>query len=385
MRDWSSISKEWASITPPNQGGERVIRTKSKSKAKPLFGPGSAAAESGGESDGFSMRRAIIFGLLAQPAFYVVSGGFRSVPKLEGDAPLLIDDGDAVTSPALELALLEAMEEGSPNNALAANLVERLEANGGVQLPAAAGNGRWVIPWVGGWERLWTSRPQDASFLGGPSRSSFSATSGGRQSTFEQVGARNFVYGPGEGGINVEYLHSTPDGSVNDIVLTRPGSVTNLGGNLFSLDFKAPLLEYEVRGPEEQMLEERRRLKEGIASYGPNAMLQEKLVTGKPLEGGTVQGSPVENLLLKTTYLSERMWIVRDARDESQVAAFTRTETRSVMDRRGLVADGQLKPPDDEGIRYGKLLFGESLQDYAGWEAKEDKERGRMARKLLSN
>ena len=28
---------------------------------------------------------------------------------------------------------------------------------------------------------------------------------------------------------------------------------------------------------------------------------------------------------------------------------------------------GQLKPPDDDGIRFGKLLFGETLSDYAGW------------------
>ena len=48
-----------------------------------------------------------------------------------------------------------------------------------------------------------------------------------------------------------------------------------------------------------------------------------------------------------------------------QVAVFQRTATRSVMDRRGLVADGQLKPPDDEQVRYGKLLFGETLQEYA--------------------
>ena len=45
-----------------------------------------------------------------------------------------------------------------------------------------------------------------------------------------------------------------------------------------------------------------------------------------------------------------------------------RTETRSVLDRRGLVATGQLNPPKDETIRYGRLLFGETLSDYAGWD-----------------
>ena len=68
------------------------------------------------------------------------------------------------------------------------------------------------------------------------------------------------------------------------------------------------------------------------------------------------------------------MWIVRDP--DGRAMAFQRTDTRSVMDRRGLVADGQLKPPSDEGIRYGRLLFGENLSDYQGWEAKTAAEQG---------
>lgn len=68
------------------------------------------------------------------------------------------------------------------------------------------------------------------------------------------------------------------------------------------------------------------------------------------------------------------MWVVRDL--DGRAAAFQRTETRSVMDRRGLVADGQMKPPTDDGVRYGKLLFGENLSDYQGWEAKTEAEQG---------
>ena len=69
--------------------------------------------------------------------------------------------------------------------------------------------------------------------------------------------------------------------------------------------------------------------------------------------------------------LSERLWILRDARDPNKVSVFQRTETQSVMDRRGLIADKQLKPSNDEATRYGKLLFGETLQDYSGWDDKE--------------
>ena len=45
-----------------------------------------------------------------------------------------------------------------------------------------------------------------------------------------------------------------------------------------------------------------------------------------------------------------------------------------MADRRGLVADGQLKPPDDDSIRFGRLLFGETLSDYNGWESDQKKD-----------
>lgn len=66
--------------------------------------------------------------------------------------------------------------------------------------------------------------------------------------------------------------------------------------------------------------------------------------------------------------MPRRLWVLRD--EALRLCIFQRTETRSVMDRRGLVAEGQLKPPADETIRYGRLLFGESQQDYQGWEDK---------------
>ena len=38
-----------------------------------------------------------------------------------------------------------------------------------------------------------------------------------------------------------------------------------------------------------------------------------------------------------------------------------------------LLLPPSLNPIEDESIRYGRLLFGESLQDYAGWEAGQNK------------
>ena len=269
-------------------------------------------------------------------------------------ASTLYDEGDAVTAPGLEIQMLEKMEElplNSPTrDPIFASLTEQLEARGGSQIFASAGQGRWVLPWVGGWERIWTNIPE-GNYLGGPGRTSFSR----RGVSLDQISARNFIYGPGEGGITIEYLHAVGGDSSAPIkvLLSRPGTVTNLGENVFQLDFDQPMNEYEVVTNKET---------------GQDRLLNPD---GKPLsDAGGERGGPTNQLLVRTTYLSEKMWILRDAKNTDNVAVFQRTDTRSVTDRRGLVADGQLKPPDDETIRYGRLLFGETLSDYSGWDAK---------------
>ena len=80
---------------------------------------------------------------------------------------------------------------------------------------------------------------------GGPGKRSFDK----RGVSLDLLSARNYVYGPGANGITIEYLHSFQgDGSAPiKFLLTRPGSVTNLGDNIFQLDFATPMDEYEVR------------------------------------------------------------------------------------------------------------------------------------------
>lgn len=355
---------------PPNLGGERVIRAKKKPAAS-----SSAAAE--GEGDGgFSTRRVLLLGLLAQPVFYLGAqqfqgGGGGMLPAKKGKEKVdSYFDGDAVTSPLLEIQLLELLEEQAPSparDAKAAAIVAQMEERGGTAIFASNGQGRWVMPWVGGWERVW-SDVDDMSFLGGPSKASF----GKRGVTLDQIGHRHFVYGPGEGGIVTEYLHSyksDKDAPVK-FLLTRPGTVTNLGENVFQLDFATPLDEYEVYYDKARGVD---RLANCVETKGPDGALTGLLQCSPLTDGGAERGAPVSQLLVKTSYLSSRMWIVRDARDERQCAVFQRSETRSVMDRRGLIADGQLKPSDDESIRYGRLLFGETQQEYSGWDEKQAK------------
>jgi hypothetical protein len=134
------------------------------------------------------------------------------------------------------------------------------------------------------------------------------------------------------------------------LLLTRPGYVSNLGDNTFQLAFKGPLDEYEV-------------------VFNPK-MNQDGLRTGEKLPGGSIASQAADDLFLRTTYLSERLWIIRDIRDPSIVSVFERTNTYSVFDRRGLVMEKQLKPSDNEQVRYGALLFGDTKEDYQGWAEK---------------
>ena len=81
--------------------------------------------------------------------------------------------------------------------------VTELEERGGSQLESSSGFGRWVLPWVGGWQRLWTNSA-DASFLGGPAADKFGF--------YKEISHRQFVYGPGDGGAVEEYLFECPGG-----------------------------------------------------------------------------------------------------------------------------------------------------------------------------
>jgi len=336
-----------------NQGGERVVRDGKKKKPP-----------RGDDDEPDFDRRLLVVGLMAQPAFFagasMLRGRSQSAAPSKGSLAAQGEvnmDGDAVTSPLLELQMIDVMENtpgarpgdaNTPQYAQMMALLPQLEERGGSQLAAASMTGRWILPWVGGWERLWTSQA-DASTLGGPKELEFTGP-GGR--TYTQVSARQFVYGPGEGGIICEFLHESP-GVDAKLLLTRPGVVTNLGENVFQLDFPQPLQEYEVKTN---------------STTGAEA-----LVSGVQLSGGAERAPPLNNQFQRTTYLSERFWVLRDATDDKRISVYQRTYARSVLDRRGLVMEGQLKPSADESIRYGRLLFGDTADEYKGWEEKAQK------------
>ena len=324
---------------PPNMGGQRVIKKQVKSNRE-------ARASTGGDATSEIARRGFLglAGLSAAAYFSVISGSDRGAEE-EAD-PF----GDAVTAPTLELDLDELLDVSktagiSPPDAQVLALIQQLEETGGPQFSASILQGKWVLPWVGGWERTWTSQG-DSSLFGGPVRTTVGR---GGANQLLLAGVRHFIYGPGAGGITIEYLYSAAS-SATKVLLARQGVVSNLGGNFFQLDFPSKLDGYEVAQEFERDF-------------------LTPLPTLPPGEGGP----PIMGVTLQTTYLSSSLWILRNYNPEGyekvpqQICVFRRTETRSVLDRRGLVADGQLKPPDDDGVRFGKLLFGETMSDYAGW------------------
>lgn len=330
-----------------NTNGERVVR---KKKKKPKKAAGEEEPFGSGVFD--SDERRLLLGLLGTGGILqVVLNVFvkpnqprrRDAESETRDASAL--EGDAVTRPAIEEQLEDVvLGRIASDSSTVGKLVSVLESQGGPSLMASSRRGRWAVPWIGGWQRLATSET-DASFLGGPSKMSVKG--------LEQISCRHFIYGPGEGGIVVEYLYAPAGETIESapsstkLLLSRSGTLENLGENTFEIDFKEPLQAFQIDTDER-----------GVDFLR---------VAAKDSGAGANTATPK----LQTTYLSATMWIVREG---EKYAVFQRTDTRSVNDRRGLVADGQLKPADDETIRYGRLLFGESLSDYAGWsEAASDK------------
>jgi hypothetical protein len=222
-----------------NTNGERVVR---KKKKKP---PGEEVPFGSGVFD--SDERRLLLGLLGTGGILqVVLNVFikptqpRRGRDSDADARYASAlDGDAVTRPAIEEQLEDVVNGRiASDKSTVANLVSVLESQGGPSLMAASRRGKWAVPWVGGWQRLCTSET-DASFFGGPSKMSVQG--------FEQVSCRHFIYGPGEGGIIIEYLYA-PAGqsaelapSTSKLLLTRSGTLDNLGDNEFEIDFREPL------------------------------------------------------------------------------------------------------------------------------------------------
>ena len=139
---------------PPNMGGQRVVKKQVTSNRE-------ARSSAGGDATSEIARRGFLglAGLFSVAYFSVVSGGQEQTAATEETDPF----GNAVTAPTLELDLDDLLElsrkQGvAPPDASVMALVQQLEETGGPQFEASFLQGKWVLPWVGGWERVWSSQ-----------------------------------------------------------------------------------------------------------------------------------------------------------------------------------------------------------------------------------
>ena len=139
---------------PPNMGGQRVVKKQVTSNRE-------ARSSAGGDATSEIARRGFLglAGLFSVAYFSVVTGGQTQTAATEETDPF----GNAVTAPTLELDLDDLLElskkQGvAPPDASVMALVQQLEETGGPQFEASFLQGKWVLPWVGGWERVWSSQ-----------------------------------------------------------------------------------------------------------------------------------------------------------------------------------------------------------------------------------
>mmetsp|Transcript_44731 Transcript_44731/g.78759 ORF Transcript_44731/g.78759 Transcript_44731/m.78759 type:complete len:460 (+) Transcript_44731:60-1439(+) len=334
-------------------------------------------------------RKALFAGILAQPVLYAIVRFITSPPKPEKtmivsmkdgtlkdpdtmtrqdmneELEMAADTGYANVAPRSEQQIIEEFEEGravtgSPDMY---KFIAKLEKRQGAAFSASSLGGRWVMPWIGGWQRIWSSE-FDTSYIGGPVKASFKR----ENKDYYLYSARNFFYGPGPGGMTTEYLFkpTNENEKANNILLARAGVVENEGDNQWSVVFPDALREFET---------------ESTLTRSASFNSFEKEVLKSDVAIGLI-GDPAPNCRLQTTYLSQQIWVLRDTKDPSKISVYRRSATQAVVDRRGLIADGQVKPPKDDNIRFGGLLFSDKTIDYNTWDEKVLKDET-LKRKLL--
>ena len=236
------------------------------------------------------------------------------VGVLAAASSALLTPGRAVedSSEAMEAQLTQLLRLGGPagvtlcvaDTQAAELMIRQLELRGGSQLGAASGEGVWELPFVGGWDVLYAV----PAFAGGPL-----ATKTGSSLSVSSV--REYVWGPGDGGVSTEVVYSASDGADKAIMLTRTGSVTNMPAADVRLDFPEPVSANSVTA---------------AATMGSPVSLA-SLGFSSPAGGASLR---------TTTYLSETLWVTRSG-DDGGLAVLRRTDVDA------------LKPPSRK--LYGKV------------------------------
>ena len=228
---------------------------------------------------------------------------------------LLADLGEA------ELQLEEELQEmlrtsGAPASvsplqaAAIDGVIRRLEQMRGRAQRAGWGqsDSRWDMPFIGAWDVIYTTEQANYAPAGAHDR---------------LVTAREWIYGPGEGGGATECVYATSSGlKSGSLLIARTSAVTKLPDEMLRLDVapaaRAYALTYSTR--------EARRLQQADGSW---ATVEREVQRETPAAGALLasdaqmrQCSP-RGGVRRTTYLSDTVWIERTSTDAAPAAAAT--------------------------------------------------------------
>jgi len=186
-------------------------------------------------------------------------------------------------------------------------LVTELETFRGRQQRAGWGqsSSAWDLPFIGSWDVIYSKGPSLTSSQGGDRE--------------QLVSARQWVYGPGEGGIGIECVFALPAGPPSgSLLLARQGSVTKLEADGLRINLDAPTqafaLGYErVRSSRVQQADGGWADVETVEA-SPQAVVGRYSSAQGPTLSSASRGlcAPVVGLA-RTTYLSDTIWVLRSA------------------------------------------------------------------------
>ena len=204
------------------------------------------------------------------------------------------------------------------------SVVQQLEEYRGRQQRAGWGqsDSAWDLPFIGAWDVIYP-RGEASEELGGE---------------LGLVSRRQWIYGPGPGGLAAECIYRSLTGPAGgSLLLTRMGGVTKLDGALVRLEFASTSSWY---------------------SLGYSA--RPSLISGKPptvdSEPSVVGRLPTEELPAdtrrrlcigekgsegsrRTTYLSDELWVTRDEGDGA-ITVLKRTSAEAMQPQNGEGPDG---------------------------------------------
>ena len=231
----------------------------------------------------------------------------------------------------LEAQLLETLSSERRESATIRRLISELEISRGRQQRAGWGqsDSRWDLPYIGAWDILYDNNERPPENL---------------------VSARQWIYGPGEGGFAAECTFANdPHSRMPTVLITRLGAVVKLQGPDLRLDLDGVARAYQLAYSSRQTA-----LRQKADGRWESVEIESS--TSMPVVGDALPSQSSPRLctsaagLQRTTYLSDTVWIVRSARTggDQEPTVLLRTQAEALRPQNG--GDG---PDGFDAKRFG--------------------------------